>query len=118
MSRIIISKLAVEKITKDPKFRQLRESGPEGAVPIFFYYQRSYSTLKDGSLIEHGDGFGLNFIDPKDIKASQGIAYESNSIGDGVHVIVSGPAELLSSGFNIDWSDNKFALGPATSPKS
>jgi hypothetical protein len=68
MPQITISKLAVEKITKDPTFRQLREGAPMGAVPILFYYQRSYSTLKDGSIIEHGDGFGLNFVDPKDLK--------------------------------------------------
>lgn len=114
MSGISISKLAVEKITKDPKFRQLRESKPEGGVPLLYYYRRCLSTLNDGTITEHGDGFSLSFVDPEELPKSRGIAYESVPIGDEGHVIVGGPVELISGGFKIDWSKNKFALEPVS----
>jgi hypothetical protein len=113
MPVITISPSAVEKIAKESAFRRLRQIGSEDAVPLLRYYQRSYSTSNDGSIIEHGDGFGLHFVDPTDLDASGGIVYQTIAIGDGTNVVVGVPAERLSGGFSIDWSKNKFFLEPS-----
>ncbi len=61
MSRIIISKLAIEKILKDLKYSELVKHEPLRAIPVLRHYRRSFSTLKDGQIIEHGAGFMLIF---------------------------------------------------------
>jgi hypothetical protein len=112
---ITISQSAIAKIAKELKFRQEYEIGSRSGVPLLYYYQRSYSTLHDGTIIEHGDGFGLHFVDPADLMEQREIAYESIPIGDSANVIIGGPTELLSGGFEIDWSGKKFSLKPPAS---
>jgi hypothetical protein len=116
MPSITIRLSAIEKITKESEFRRLRQIGSEDAVPLLIYYQRCYSTLNDGSIIEHGDGFALDFVDPASLDASESIVYETIAIGAGTNVIVGAPAERLSSSFSIGWSKNKFSLKLAASP--
>jgi hypothetical protein len=110
MPSITICQSAIEKITKELKFRQAHEIRPGDAVPLLYYYQRSYSTLKDGTVIEHGDGFGLHFVDPADLDVSEGMVYLTIPVGDGTHVTVGGPKDIMSGRFRIGWAKNKFSL--------
>lgn len=112
MPQITISKLAVEKIVNDPKFRQSREDNADHEAPLLYYYQRSYSTLKDGTVIEHGDGFMLSFVNQEEIVETKDIAYKSVVIAGGVNIFVGGPRSLLSRSFNVGLSNAKFTLEP------
>lgn len=108
MNQITISKLAIDRILNDPKFRQLRENNAR-EVPLLYYFQRSYSTLHDGTVIEHGDGFMLSFVNPAEIAETGDIAYKTVA-SEGVSIFIGGPKPLLSGSFTIGWSNAKFTL--------
>jgi hypothetical protein len=110
MSQITISKLAIEKIMGDPKFQEFREDEPARLVPLLYYYQRSFSTLNDGKIIEHGDGFMLSFVNPDAIRETDEITYEAVGIVGGVNIVVGGTRAVLSNPFNIGWSNAKFTI--------
>ncbi|MGO9685403.1 MAG: hypothetical protein ACLPTZ_22990 [Beijerinckiaceae bacterium] len=100
---------------EDPKFQEFRENEPERSVPLLYHYQRSFSTLNDGKIIEHGAGFMLSFVNPKEIRETEEITYEAVGIADGINIIVGGTRAVLSSTFNIGWSNAKFTLEPQVS---
>lgn len=114
MSEITISKLAVAKILADPKFRASRQNKSTHLIPILRYYQRSYSTLNDGRLIEHGDGFMLSFGGEADIEEGRGIKFQAVTIAPGIDVIVGADDAMFSTPFNIGWSNAKFTFEPAS----
>ena len=92
------------------EFLGLKENKPARAVPLLHYYQRSFSTLNDGKITEHGAGFMLTFVNPDEIKQTEDITYESIDIADGVKVVIGGTREIFSNAFNIGWSNAKFTL--------
>jgi hypothetical protein len=116
MSQVIISKSAIEKITNDPKFRQLREDKTDLKVPFLYYYRRSYSTLHDGTIVEHGDGFMLSFINRNELKETVDIVFKTVTLGEGLDILVGGPRLILSESFTIGWSNQKFIFEPQGSP--
>jgi hypothetical protein len=106
VASISISKRATEKILKE-RDRQSTFLG-KSLVPCLNYYTRSYSTLNDGRIIEHGPGFFLSFIEPSEARDDQ---YLSIDLG-GNCTLVIGPATYLQDGVHsIDWIDWKFTLG-------
>ncbi len=110
MPQITISKSAIEKISNDQKFRQSREDNASREVPLLYYYRRSYSTSKDGTVIEHGDGFTLSFVNQEEIAETKDIAYEAVAVAGGVNIFVGGPRSLLSRSLNVGLSNAKFTL--------
>jgi hypothetical protein len=115
MSQVTISKLAIEKIMSDPQFSEFKEHEPTPAVPLLYYYQRSFSTLHDGRVIEYGAGFMLTFVKPEEIREAVDVAYETVAIADGVNVTVGGARGVFSNAFNIGWSNAKFTFEPQVS---
>jgi hypothetical protein len=69
VSNISISKRAKEKILKD-RDSQSALLG-KSLVPCLNNYSRSYSTLNDGRMIEHGPGFFLSFIEQSEASDDQ-----------------------------------------------
>src|SRR5665213_1311690 len=109
MSHITIKKSAAGKLSSDPEFRRWCE-GKSDKAPVLSYYRRSYSTLHDGTVIEHGDGFMLSFVDPKEVRETGDVTYETVALADGVDILVGGTRSILSEDFTIGWSNAKFTL--------
>lgn len=104
MSSISISKSATEKILND---RDIHSQLGRPVVPYLLHYQRSYSTLNDGRIIEHGSGLALSFIDHYDPSDDQ---YLYIDLGSNCTVVV-GPSTFFQAGAHyIDWVDRKFKL--------
>jgi hypothetical protein len=105
MSNISISKRAAEKILKDWDHRL-------SLAPCLAYYQRSYSTLNDGRVIEHGPGLILSFIEQSE--AGQ-YHYLSFDLGSGCTLLLA-PSTFFQSGTHtIHWVDQKFKLDSVAS---
>ena len=106
MPDVFVTPAAAEKILRDKEiFVNLR--GPN-VVPRLDYYVRSYSTFKDGQIVEHGDGLVLSFVDPSGEMHHQD--YVRIEIEGGVAVLL-GPADHFRKGLHsIDWRDRTFKL--------
>jgi hypothetical protein len=102
VSSISISQRATEKILKD---RDIHSQLGRPVIPYLLHYQRSYSTLNDGRIIEHGPGFFLSFIEQSEASDDQ---YLSIDLGSN-RTLVIGPATCFQDGVHsIDWVDWKF----------
>jgi hypothetical protein len=105
MSRISISKSATEKILKDTDIHSQLLGRP--VIPYLLYYQRCYSTLNDGRIIEYGSGPTLSLIEHYDANDGQ---YLSIDLGSDCTLVV-GPSTFFQAGVHsIDWVDRKFKL--------
>ena len=65
-SRVVITAAAWDKLNADPMLREWKRDPRPDEVPILHYYRRCYSTAWDGMITEHGDGFALAFVDPRE----------------------------------------------------
>ncbi len=115
MSQITISQSAIDKIINNPKFRQSKQETTDSKLPLLYYYQRSYLTQHDGTIVEYGDGFMLTFVDKDELKETTDIIYKVLDIGGGNSVVVGGPQPILSKSFSIEWANSKFTLKPDVS---
>lgn len=115
MPRIALNKSAIDKLIEDPKLRQWQDGEPGRRVPFLGYFRRSYTTLHDGTVTEHGDGFTLTTIDPADAKETKGIVLKSVAVADGLHILVGGDESIMSGSFIIGWSKWKFTYEPKAS---
>jgi len=71
------------------------------------YCQRSYSTLNDGTIIEHGSGFTLSFIERFEVNKYETVPID---LGSDCTLMV-GPSTFFQDGVHsIDWVDRKFKL--------
>jgi hypothetical protein len=105
VASISISKRATEKILKD-RYRQSTLLG-KSLVPCLNYYHRSYSTLNDGRIIEHGPGFFLSFIEQSEARPYH---YLTVDLGSGCTLLLA-PSTFFQAGAHfIDWADRKFKL--------
>lgn len=112
MGRITISKSAVGKLIGDLKIRHDGSDEPGCVTPLLYYYHRSFSTLNDGTVIQHGDGFMLAYVNSEKIRKAEDITYEAVAIVDGFEIIVGGPRSLMSSNFTIGCANGKFTFEP------
>lgn len=104
MSNISISNAALDKIVEDTNSQTA--SGPR-PIPRLLYYHRSYSTLNDGRIIEHGSGLTLSFVEPGEAKND----YYVPLYLDGGVILLIGPSAFFAAGrHEIDWVDRKFTL--------
>jgi hypothetical protein len=110
MPSITISEKATEKILKDRE-NHLNLLG-KPLIPRLTYYSRSYSTLNDGRIIEHGSGLTLSFIDRSE--AGQ-YDYLTVDLGSGCTLLLA-PSTFFQTGtHSIDWADQKFKLDSVVS---
>ena len=116
MPRIVLSKSAIAKLMMDPNLKSWRDGRAISRVPLLGYYSRSYMTLHDGTIIEHGDGFMLTSIDPFDARETRGTVLQPTAVADGLSILVGGDKSVMSNGFTIGWTDGKFTFDPETSP--
>lgn len=110
MSRITLSKSAVDKLMSDPKIRQWRQHKSSCKVPFLGYYRRSYSTSHDGTVTEHGDGFMLKIIDPHDRDETRDIVIKPVALRSDFDILVGGDAATMSESFSIGCSRGKFTI--------
>jgi hypothetical protein len=105
VSRISISKRAMEKILKDLDDRS--KLSRIALVPCLAYFRRSYSTLNDGRIIEHGPGLILSFIEQSEARQYN---YLTVDLGGGCTLLLA-PSTFFQAGAHfIDWVDQKFKL--------
>jgi len=109
MPQIIITQSAIGKITSDQEFRRSKE-GKIDELPLLYYYQRSYLTRHDGTVVEYGDGFTLTFVDKDELKETADIIYKVVDITDSIAIIVGGPQSILSKSFSVGWANSKFTF--------
>jgi hypothetical protein len=102
---ISIGPAALDKILRDRAiFIDLRG---RDQMPRLAYYLRCYSTLTDGRVIEHGDGLGLDFIEPREAGDGRYLTLEL----DGNCTIALEPRDKFQVGsHSIDWIDRKFTV--------
>ena len=112
MSSVVLSKSAVNKLMNDPALYQWRGGAHNRRVPFLGYFRRSYTTLHDGTVIDHGDGFMLTTIDPDDVDETEGIVLRSVPVSAGLHILVGGNNAIMSDNFTIGWSDCTFTREP------
>ena len=106
MYSIYISDAAINRIRYEKSC--LDNNSAIDLVPCINYYRRSYSTLRDGQIIEHGDGIVLSFID-KDCALDD--QYMCITI-DGGEIIAVSPSDHFKCGrHSIGWNNGKFKLG-------
>jgi hypothetical protein len=75
------------------------------------YYHRSYSTLNDGYIIEHGSGLALSFIAHHEARDYQYLSIDLSSDC----TLLLGPLTFFQDGVHsIDWVDRKFKLTSAS----
>jgi hypothetical protein len=105
MPSIRISENATEKILKDRETHSTLSG--KSLIPRLTYYCRSYSTLNDGRIIEHGPGFILSFIEQ-----SEAAQYHDLTVGVGSGcTLLLAPSTFFQAGAHfIDWADQKFKL--------
>jgi hypothetical protein len=115
MPQITISQSAIDKITSDREFRRSKEGKIDLKLPLLYYYERSYLTRHDGTVVEYGDGFTLTFVDKEELEDTTNIIYKMLDIADGVATVVGGPRSILSENFSIGWTKSKFTFEPQVS---
>lgn len=103
MSSISISKKATEKILKDRDIHSQLRRRP--VIPYLLYYQRCYSTLNDGRVIEYGYRLALSFIEHYDANQYLSIDLSSDC------TLLLRPLTFFQDGVHsIEWVDQKFKL--------
>jgi hypothetical protein len=76
------------------------------------YYQRSYSTLNDGRVIEHGLSLIVSFIEQSEASQHQ---YLTVDLGSGCTLLLA-PSTFFQAGTHfIDWVGQKFKLDSVVS---
>lgn len=103
MSSIILKQSAIDKLKSDPKVQQRRQHKSGRQVPFLGYYRRSYSTSRDGTVTEHGDGFMLTTINPQDRDETRDIVIKPVAVGSDFDILVGGEEEVMSGSFAIGW---------------
>jgi hypothetical protein len=76
-------------------------------IPYLLYCQRSYSTLNDGRIIEHGSGLTLSFIEHYDANDGQ---YLSIDLSSDCTLLLAPLTFFQAGAHSIDWVDQKFKL--------
>jgi len=110
MPNVSISEKATEKILKDRETHSILSGTP--LIPRLTYYYRSYSTLTDGRIIEHGPGFTLSFIEQSEAGQYQHLTID---LGSGCALLLA-PSTFFQAGAHfIDWADQKFKLDSVVS---
>jgi hypothetical protein len=105
MPSITISKTASERILEERDSRS--QFLGRQIIPRLLYYQRSYSELNDGRVIEHGSGLTLSFTEYDEGSDDQ---YLPIDLGSNCTLLV-GPSTFFQSGvYSIDWVGRKFKL--------
>src|SRR3978361_20918 len=101
MPSIILSPLAVDTLLNDPKIKQWLKDKTVQKVPFLGYYRLSYSTARDGTITEYGDGFALTTIDRDDDVETRDIVIKSVPVGNVFHLLVGGAEETMARSFTI-----------------
>ena len=110
VSNISISISATEKILKDWHHRSKLLG--KALVPCLAYYQRSYSTLNDGRIIEYGPGLLLSLIEQPEAGQYHYLAVD---LGRGCTLLLA-PSTYFEAGAHfIDSVDQKFKLDSVVS---
>ena len=104
MSDIILKQAAIEELMGRPAIQQWLRDKQAAKVPLLRYYRRSYSTLHDGSVLEHGDGFTLTSIDPNSPTETKDIVVRSVLVTNDFNILVGGKPSMMSRDFSIGWS--------------
>jgi hypothetical protein len=105
VSSVSISKRATEKILQGQRHSLDLVGKPP--IPRLTYYYRSYSTLNDGRIVEHGPGFILSFIEQSEARPYH---YLTVDLGSGCTLLLA-PSTFFQAGAHfIDWADRKFKL--------
>jgi hypothetical protein len=105
MSSILISKRATGKILKD--WDTHSKLWGRSVIPCLQYYHRSYSTLNEGRIVEHGSRLILSFIEQSEASQYQ---YLTVGLGSDCTILV-GPSTFFQTGVHsIDWVDKRFNL--------
>ena len=115
MHQITLKQSAIDQLINDPDIQQWQKSKLASIVPFLGYYRRSYSTSRDGVVTEHGDGFMLTAIDPRNADETGAIVIRPVVLADNLDILVGGDELTISRNFSIDWS-KKFTYEPATDP--
>ena len=103
MPSIKISEKATEKILKDGETYATLSGKP--LIPRLTYYYRSYSTLNDGRIVEHGSGFILSFIEQSEARQYHDLTVDLRSGS----TLLLAPSTFFQTGAHfIDWVDRKF----------
>ena len=112
MSNITLQASAIDKIMEDDHVRRWLKDRTGDRVPYLGYFRRFTSTYNDGSVVEHGVGFGLSTINPNDPKETKGIVVKPVTLTPDADILVGGGEEIMSARFSIGWSKWRFTYQP------
>jgi hypothetical protein len=105
MTNICLSDLALKKIVKE-RDNQIKFLG-HIVIPLLAYYQRSYLTKDDGTIIEYGAGFALQFPKPDEINKDSTVIIE---VDDYLTFAIQPSSKFRDGTHNIDYVDWKIVL--------
>lgn len=112
MFRISLTAAALDELARDPVIRGWQKGKTDGKVPILRYFRRCYSTLRDGTIVEHGDGFSLSLVKPDDARPTDETVYEDVALPQGGNILVGVDRSVLNGDFSIGWLKSKFTFEP------
>ena len=112
--RVVLKQSAIEHLLADPMIRRWRRDEADRRTPFLGYYRRSYFTANDGTVIEHGDGFCLTFVDLDDPDVTRGLVTKSVPVASGFDILVGADEATMSRSFAIGWS-HKYTHEPQSS---
>ena len=112
MFRISLTASALDMLARDPVIRRWQEGKIDGKVPLLRYFYRCYSTLRDGTIVEHGDGFSLSLVKPDDARSTDETAYEDVALPQGGNILVGVDRSVLKGDFSIGWVKSTFTFEP------
>lgn len=104
-------KIAHRQVGRRPQATPVRNGESSGRVPFLGYFRRSCTTLRNGTITGHGDGFMLTTIDPADADETKGIVLKPSQ-SDGLDILIGGEESIMSGSFTIGRSKWKFTYEP------
>ena len=84
-------------------------------VPVLRHFRRADTKRHDGTVVEHGGGFMLEFDEPEDAGETAAVACGSVAVADILDILVIAERSLLSGRFVIGWRDWTFTDEPLAS---
>ena len=112
MFDVTLQASAIDQIMGDDDVRRWLKDRAGDRVPYLGYFRRCTSTYNDGSVVEHGVGFGLSTINPHDPKETSGIVIKPVTLTPQADILVGGGEEIMSISFSIGWSKWRFTYQP------
>ena len=116
MPHVTLTASAADELAREPAVRAWEENKSGGKVPLLFYYHRCHFKLDDGTVVEHGDGFGVSLVDSSQLKGmdEDEVAFENVALPDGRRLFVRVPKSMLGTDLSIGWSKGQFTLETPT----